>query len=104
MIYKYFKECKKLIVLITLLGMLIGMLFFITKDTPTWAKASLDALDVTGKLFDEWIVQNDDKVGYAYLNYYDNPFTTYSTSSTEKSGFLTIQFSDNPDKNVLEYK
>ena len=39
-----------------------------------------------------------------YLNYYDNPFTTYSTSSTEKSGFLTIQFSDNPDKNVLEYK
>ena len=34
MIYKYFKECKKLIVLITLLGMLIGMLFFITKDTP----------------------------------------------------------------------
>lgn len=77
---------------------------FITKDTPTWAKASLDALDVTGKLFDEWIVQNDDKVGYAYLNYYDNPFTTYSTSSTEKSGFLTIQFSDNPDKNVLEYK
>ena len=34
MIYKYFEECKKLIVLITLLGMLIGMLFFITKDTP----------------------------------------------------------------------
>lgn len=34
MIYKYFKECKKLTVLITLLGMLIGMLFFITKDTP----------------------------------------------------------------------
>ena len=34
MIYKYFKEYKKLTVLITLLGMLIGMLFFITKDTP----------------------------------------------------------------------
>ena len=35
MIYKYFKECKKLIVLITLLGMLIGMLFFITKRYTT---------------------------------------------------------------------
>ena len=42
MIYKYFKECKKLIVLITLLGMLIGMLFFITKDTPPTGKGPRD--------------------------------------------------------------
>ena len=75
-----------------------------SSGSPTWLKASLEALDVVGKAVSTWCLEGDDKVGYAYLNYYDNPFRIYEVSSAEKGTWVTVQFSDNSNTNVFEYK
>jgi hypothetical protein len=70
------------------------------ENTSALASAFLEPLDVLGKLFAKWCQPKDDKVGYAYLNYYDDPFKVYVTNSAEKGGQLVIQFSDNSNPNV----
>jgi hypothetical protein len=70
----------------------------------TWDNQYLKELDVLDKEVSGWCAKTDDKIGYAYLNYYDNPFIEYEMASAETGGFMTIQFSDNSDENVFEYK
>ncbi len=44
----------------------------------------------------KWIKSEDDKIGSTYLKYYEDPNSTFSISSIEKSGTFSIQFSDKP--------
>lgn len=44
----------------------------------------------------KWIKSEDDRIGSVYLKYYEDPNSTFSISSIEKSGTFTIQFSDKP--------
>jgi hypothetical protein len=60
--------------------------------TPAWLKASLEAVDVVGKEVNKFILNQDDKVGYAFINYYDDPSKEYETNSAENGGKLTIKF------------
>jgi len=78
---------------ITLMGQKFGK-EFTDSTTQNWITGSLEMLDVAGKLYKQWCLSGDDKIGYAYLNYYDDPEMSYETNSAEGGGTLTVKFSD----------
>ena len=44
----------------------------------------------------DFIKSGDEKIGYVYLNYFDNPNSTFSIPADCADGVFTIEFSDRP--------
>jgi hypothetical protein len=63
-------------------------------NSPTWLKASLETVDILGKEITRWCGDEDEKIGYVYLNYYADPNTFTYSSSAESGGVLGVWFSD----------
>jgi hypothetical protein len=58
---------------------------------------SLRDVSVTAKVLPTWIKYSDEKIGYAYLNYYDNPHKEVTIQASEADCQVTIKFSDSED-------
>ncbi len=60
-----------------------------------WAEVIMTAVEV-GVNIPQWITSADDKIGYVYLNYFDDPHSEFSISAEDADGNFSIQFSDKP--------
>ena len=58
------------------------------------AEGVLKAINTIGKTFSTWLESDDDKIGYTYLNYYDDPSIECSTGSAPSGGYLTVKYKD----------
>jgi hypothetical protein len=76
---------------LTLMGQKLGKAFT-NATSPNWLNGTLEALPVLGKAVDNLCRDQDERIGYAHLNYYDDPCRTYETNSAETEGRLTVQF------------
>ena len=54
----------------------------------------LKSINALGKTFSTWLESADEKIGYTYLNYYDDPSMESSTGSAPSGGYLTVKYKD----------
>ena len=54
----------------------------------------LKSINALGKTFSTWLESADEKIGYTYLNYYDDPSMECSTGSAPSGGYLTVKYKD----------
>lgn len=58
------------------------------------AEGVLKTINTLGKTFSTWLESADEKIGYTYLNYYDDPSMECSTGSAPNGGYLTVKYKD----------
>lgn len=58
------------------------------------AEGVLKSINALGKTFSTWLESADEKIGYTYLNYYDDPSLECSTGSAPSGGYLTVKYKD----------
>ena len=54
----------------------------------------LKSINALGKTCSTWLESAEEKIGYTYLNYYDDPSMESSTGSAPSGGYLTVKYND----------
>lgn len=60
-----------------------------------WGAIIMGVIEIA-KNIPDFIKSGDEKIGYVYLNYFDNPNSTFSIPADCADGVFTIEFSDRP--------
>ncbi|MFV0391965.1 MAG: hypothetical protein ACK5KP_08825, partial [Paludibacteraceae bacterium] len=77
---------------ISLVGQKFAKIYIKDEKTQELLGASLEAINATAKVFGGFMTNNDDAIGYVYLNYYDPLDFEFTTNSAPKGGKLTVKF------------